>query len=235
MPNYFALIPAAGSGSRMEQSLPKQYLSLHEKPMIFHSLNVLCQNQFISKVIVVLAPKDKHWFTYDWSEFNDKLLVFTCGGATRADSVRNGLLAAKQDNLVNTQDWILVHDAARPCLTASQLNKLLHELAGGETGGLLAVPVADTLKRANSENRVTATEPREHLWQAQTPQMFRYEILIQALQNTANKPITDDASAVELMGLSPKLIMSDTQNFKVTYPQDLALAELILQNRKTHD
>lgn len=235
MPNFFALIPAAGSGSRMEQSLPKQYLSLHEKPMIFHSLNVLCHNQLISKVIVVLAPEDKHWFAYDWSEFNDKLLVFTCGGTTRADSVRNGLLAAKQDNLVSTQDWILVHDAARPCLTTTQLNQLLHELAEDKTGGLLAVPVADTLKRANSENRVTATESREHLWQAQTPQMFRYEILLQALQNTANKLITDDASAVELMGLSPKLIMSDAQNFKVTYPQDLALAELILQNRKTHD
>ncbi len=234
-PNYFALIPAAGSGSRMEQTLPKQYLMLNDKPMISHSLNLLCQNHLISKVFVVLAPEDKHWFSYDWSEFNDKLLVFSCGGTTRADSVLNGLLAAKRENLVNAQDWILVHDAARPCLTASQLNKLLNELTVDETGGLLAIPVADTLKRANSENRITATESREYLWQAQTPQMFRCKILIQALQNTANKSITDDASAVEMMGLSPKLIMSDAQNFKVTYPQDLALAELILQNRKKHD
>ena len=125
-----------------------------------------------------------------------------------------------------------VHDAARPCLTLSQLETLINELVDDEVGGLLAVPVADTLKRSNTKDRVTNTESRENLWQAQTPQMFRYDLLTKALQNTTNINITDDASAVEALGFHPKLVPSDVYNFKVTYPQDLALAELILQKRK---
>ena len=219
----------------MGNELPKQYLSLNNRPMIYHAIRTLSRNPFISGIIVVLAPRDAEWLHYDWSEFDPKLMIFNCGGATRANSVLNGLTAAKQKNLIDDQDWILVHDAARPCLTTDQLNRLIDELAEDDVGGLLAVPVADTLKRNDSAGRVARTESRDNLWQAQTPQMFRYELLARALQNAMHIPITDDASAVEALGYHPKLILSDAYNFKVTYPQDLALAELILQQRNTHE
>lgn len=233
MSKFFALIPAAGSGSRMGNELPKQYLSLNNKPMIYHAINTLCENRIISGVFVVLAPTDTDWIKYDWSAFEKKLVIFNCGGSTRADSVLNGLTVAKQNNLIDNQDWILVHDAARPCLTTDQLNRLINELNRDEVGGLLAVPVADTLKRSNVEGRVAHTESRENLWQAQTPQMFRCDLLTRALQNATHINVTDDASAVEALGLYPKLVPSDSYNFKVTYPQDLALAELIIQKRNT--
>lgn len=231
MPNFFALIPAAGSGSRMGNELPKQYLPLNNRPMIFHAIETLCRNRHISSVIVVLSPTDIHWSDYDWSRFTDKLIVLNCGGATRADSVLNGLTAAKQKHFIDDQDWILVHDAARPCLSDDQLERLIHEITEDEVGGILAVPVADTLKRENAEGRVAQTESRDHLWQAQTPQMFRYHLLAHALQNTTHLPITDDASAIEALGYHPKLVTGNAYNFKVTYPHDLALAELILQQR----
>lgn len=215
----------------MGNELPKQYLSLDNKPMIYHAIRTLHQNTFITGIIVVLAPGDTIWPDHDWSAFDQKLIVLHCGGATRADSVLNGLITAKQKNVISDQDWILVHDAARPCLTVDQLNRLIAELAEDEIGGLLAVPVADTLKRSNSTGRVAHTEPRENLWQAQTPQMFRCALLMHALQNAAHILVTDDASAVEALGHHPKLVVSDHYNFKVTYPQDLALAELILQQR----
>ena len=229
MSKFLALIPAAGSGSRMGNELPKQYLSLNSRPMIYHAINTLYQNHWISHIFFILTPSDDEWVKYNWSEFSEKLIVLNCGGATRAESVLNGLITAKQRSLVDTNDWILVHDAARPCLTQTQLDKLINELANDIVGGLLAVPVADTLKRSNTQDRIAHTESRENLWQAQTPQMFRYDLLTKALHNTMN--ITDDASAVEAMGLQPKLVLSDTYNFKVTYPQDLALAELIIQKR----
>jgi 2-C-methyl-D-erythritol 4-phosphate cytidylyltransferase len=147
-----------------------------------------------------------------------------CGGQTRAESVLNGLLASE----LEPEDWVLVHDAARPCLSAQQLAGLLAELRDDEVGGLLAVPVADTLKRADAKQRVAHTESREGLWQAQTPQMFRTGLLVQALETARN--VTDEASAVEALGLLPKLVSSDSSNFKVTYPQDMQLAELLLQH-----
>ncbi len=232
MPKFFALIPAAGSGSRMGHELPKQYLTLNNRPMIYYAINTLYHDPHISQILVILAPSDNDWAKYDWSEFSQKLTVFKCGGNTRALSVQNGLSEARDKNIVDENDWILVHDAARPCLTSDQLDKLIKEVADDAVGGLLAVPVADTLKRSNSEQRASCTESREHLWQAQTPQMFRYHLLSKALCQTANTAITDDASAIEVLGLHPKLVLSDAYNFKVTYQQDLSLAELILHNRK---
>lgn len=232
MPKFFALIPAAGSGSRMGHELPKQYLTLNNRPMIYYAISTLYHDPHISQILVILAPSDNDWAKYDWSEFSRKLTIYKCGGKTRAQSVQNGLSEARHKNIVDENDWILVHDAARPCLTSDQLDKLIKEIADDAIGGLLAVPVADTLKRSNSEQRVSCTESREHLWQAQTPQMFRYHLLSKALYQTANTTITDDASAIEALGLHPKLVLSDAYNFKVTYQQDLSLAELILHNRK---
>ena len=230
MAKFFALIPAAGSGSRMGNELPKQYLSLAGKPMIYHALGRLCGSPRLRGVFVVLAPDDLEWARHDWSEFSDKLMVVRCGGATRAQSVLNGLEAARETASIGDDDWVLVHDAARPCLSESQLDKLMDELGEDGVGGLLAVPVADTLKRGDKNSRVEYTESRENLWQAQTPQMFRYKVLVEALSTAGGTAMTDDAGAVEVLGLHPKLVLSDARNLKVTYPQDLALAELILRN-----
>lgn len=232
MPNYFALIPAAGYGSRMGNQLPKQYLTLAGKPMIYHAIQTLCASHHIMRVFIVLSPNDPEWQKYDWSTFSDKLSVFYCGGETRAESVCNGLSVASKQFSLQSNDWILVHDAARPLLTQDQLNQLVDELADDAVGGLLAVPVADTLKRSDTNNRVIQTEPRENLWQAQTPQMFRYTMLEDALTKADIMNITDDASAIEAMGFQPKLVHTKTDNFKITYPQDLELAELIMQKRK---
>jgi 2-C-methyl-D-erythritol 4-phosphate cytidylyltransferase len=225
MSEYFALVPAAGSGSRMGSDLPKQYIELAGRPMIWHALTTLCANPNIKTVFVVLAPEDEHFKRYDWSPCSDKLVPLYCGGATRAESVANGLLAAD----LNADDWILVHDAARPCLSRHLLARLINELRDDDVGGILAVPVADTLKRANSNQRIDQTEDRNGLWQAQTPQMFPAGLLAQALAQT--RSFTDEASAVEALGLHPKLIESDSSNFKVTFPQDIRLAELWLQDK----
>lgn len=226
MPEIFALVPAAGCGSRMDSELPKQYLPIAGQPMIYHALATLCANPDISIVFVVLAPGDAYWHSYDWSLFGDKLQPLFCGGATRAESVLNGLMAAE----LELDDWLLVHDAARPCLSHKQLACLIEVLRDDEVGGILAVPVADTLKRADAECRIMHTENREGVWQAQTPQMFRTGLLLQALQTAPN--VTDDASAVEALGFHPKLVTSNYRNFKVTYPQDIELAELLLARRK---
>lgn len=232
MAKFFALIPAAGSGARMGNELPKQYLPLAGRPMIYHAVRTLCNSPRIAGVFIVLTPADSEWSQHDWAEFSGKLSVFHCGGAARAESILNGLKAAPAATPIGNDDWVLVHDAARPCLSAAQLNKLIDELADDAVGGLLAVPVADTLKRSDANSRVERTESRENLWQAQTPQMFRYQLLVDALSRAGGAAMTDDAGAVEALGLHPKLVLSDTRNLKVTYPQDLALAELILRERE---
>ena len=198
--------------------------------MIRHTLATFCNSPRLSRVFVVLSSGDGEWVRHDWSEFSGKLVVLECGGATRAESVLNGLKAARADTVIDDDDWILVHDAARPCLGGTLLDKLMDELGEDEVGGLLAIPVADTLKRSDPSRRVEHTEPRESLWQAQTPQMFRYRTLVDALSRTGGVTMTDDAGAIEALGLHPKLVLSDARNLKVTYPQDLALAELILKN-----
>jgi 2-C-methyl-D-erythritol 4-phosphate cytidylyltransferase len=228
MPRHYAIVPAAGSGSRFGAEKPKQYLDLLGRPLIFHTLAALTACPDIERVWVVLAPDDPWWPRYDWSELGAKLETVRCGGATRAESVGNGLQAAAM--VAADDDWVLVHDAARPCLSAAMLEALFAELADDPVGGLLAVPVADTLKRADGEQRVAATEPRDGLWQAQTPQMFRYGRLQKALENET--AVTDEAGAIETLGLRPKLVRGDTTNLKVTYPADLALAAMILRARK---
>ena len=222
MAKFIALVPAAGLGARMGGELPKQYLPLAGQPMIYHALATLCANPEINMVVVVLAPDDAHFARYDWAGFGTKLQPLYCGGATRAESVLNGLIVAE----LEPDDWVLVHDAARPCLSRAQLSRLIAQVRDDEVGGLLAVAVADTLKRADDAGRVKSTERREGLWQAQTPQMFRAGLLLQAL--VAQPDVTDDASAIEALGLRPKLVMSESTNFKVTYPEDIKLAELLL-------
>lgn len=236
--SYFALIPAAGNGSRMagdaHASLPptpKQYLPLAGRPLIWHALAALCQVSEIEKIFVVLSGDDRGWPQATMAELGSKVVILRCGGATRAASVSNGLRAMKK--YVVDDDWILVHDAARPCVTSTQIENLIATIVGetDSAGGLLAMPVADTLKRADVEqpNSVAATVPRDGLWQAQTPQMFRYALLCEALDTAPQ--VTDEASAIEALGQRPQLIESDVTNLKVTYPADFQLAEMILLSR----
>jgi 2-C-methyl-D-erythritol 4-phosphate cytidylyltransferase len=227
MPKLFALIPAAGTGARMGAALSKQYLMLAGKPLLYHALNCVCSHAAIERVFVVLAPGDAHFAQHKWP-FAAKLTPLYCGGQTRAASVFNGLLAAR--NGIDSSDWVLVHDAARPCLASAVLEHLIKSLREESTGGLLALPVVDTLKRGDPDAYVVQTEPRANLWQAQTPQMFRYRLLLEALHAIDPALATDEASAIEGLGLRPKLVMGDPRNLKVTCPEDLALAELILKS-----
>jgi 2-C-methyl-D-erythritol 4-phosphate cytidylyltransferase len=210
----------------MGAAAPKQYLEIAARPLLYYALRTIVRHPRIEQVFVVLAPGDVHFARFDWGEYGAKLSPLYCGGATRAATVFNGLLAAR--DTIGASDWVLVHDAVRPCLGRVELDRLFGELAQDDTGGLLAVPVADTLKRANRESRVASTETRDNLWVAQTPQMFRYRLLLEGLRATDPASVTDDARAIEGLGLKPKLVMGDARNIKVTYPEDLALAELIL-------
>jgi 2-C-methyl-D-erythritol 4-phosphate cytidylyltransferase len=226
---FYAMIPAAGSGSRMGGSIEKQYLPLNAVPMIAHAMMVLAREPRLAKIFVVLSPTDKRWNNYAWQGWEERIEVLRCGGATRAETVLNGLDAISK--ICAADDWVLVHDAARPCLPDEMLGKLLDEVADDPVGGLLAVPVADTLKRAaadmTSGPRAEATVPRARRWQAPTPQMLRHGPLVPALR-AAGSNMTDEASAIEQLGLQPRLVESDSRNLKVTYPQDLELAGLIL-------
>ncbi|MFH1605319.1 MAG: 2-C-methyl-D-erythritol 4-phosphate cytidylyltransferase [Pseudomonadota bacterium] len=224
---FFGLIPAAGEGSRMGEARPKQYLLLSGRPMLYHSVHALLECGRIDTVFVVLSPDDGEFRRHAWGEFGERMAPLYCGGATRHDSVLNGLIAAA--STLEPDDWVLVHDAARPCLGQRELLRMIDALAVDEVGGILAVPVADTLKRADQAGRIQATESREHLWQAQTPQMFRYGLLLRALSRTAK--LTDEAGAVEALGLTPKLVHGSNSNLKVTHPEDLQLAQSILASR----
>jgi 2-C-methyl-D-erythritol 4-phosphate cytidylyltransferase len=231
MPDFYGLIPAAGWGSRMGAPTPKQYLEVLGRPLIYYAIARLCGCKEIERVYVVLAPDDERWGQYDWEAFAPTLVPLFCGGSERFESVRNGLKAIRDD--VAADDWVLVHDAASPCLSDEALGRLITQGGADPVGGLLAVPVADTLKRADVENRVAHTEARAGLWQAQTPQMFRHGPLLEALSLPGSHVPTDEAQAMEQLGLKPRLIQGDSRNFKVTYAQDMEIASLLLQQEKS--
>jgi 2-C-methyl-D-erythritol 4-phosphate cytidylyltransferase len=184
----------------------------------------------VQSVFVVLAPDDKTFARQDWSAFQGKLEPLYCGGESRRDSVFNGLVTAM--GAVEATDWVLVHDAARPCLPKADLERLIEEVQADEIGGILAFPVAETVKKVAKDEggaqRIAGTEDRTQLWLAQTPQMFRAGLLAQALRRASNS-VTDEAGAIEQMGLKPRLVAGSRNNIKVTYPEDLAIAEAILQ------
>ena len=228
MPRHLALIPAAGTGSRMGGALPKQYLAIDDRPLLYYAIARLCTHPAIDRVCVILAADDRRFEAYDWKPFAAKLEPLYVGAESRAATVLNALEAISGS--ADAEDWILVHDAARPCLSARLLDRLIAEVGDERAGGLLAVPVADTLKRADDAGRSLRTESRTGLWQAQTPQMFRYDLLLRALRACELAQATDEAAAVEALGLRPKLVQSDATNLKVTHAHDLALAELILKN-----
>ena len=228
MSRYLAVIPAAGTGTRVGGSLPKQYLEVGNRPLLYFAIARLCAHAAIDRVCVVLSPADMHYGAFDWKPFAAKLSPLYVGGESRAATVLNALEALAGQ--AHAEDWILVHDAARPCLSANALDRLIDEVGEDRTGGLLAIPVADTLKRAGDDGRSIRTEPRAGLWQAQTPQMFRYGLLLRALRSCDLRQATDEAAAVEALGLRPRLVQSDATNLKVTHAKDLEMAELILNH-----
>lgn len=218
-PRFIALIPAAGVGARAGTQVPKQYAPLLGKPMLAHTIAAFTGCARIDATHVVIAPDDNWLETLGGSASLAGAQIHRSGGATRAQSVLNGLVAIDAD----AKDWVLVHDAARPCITLAMIEGLIAALKDDAVGGLLALPVPDTVKRADSAGRVADTIPREGLWLAQTPQMFRYGVLREALH--CYPDVTDEASAIERMDLKPKLVVGNARNIKVTYPADFALAQ----------
>jgi len=193
--------------------------------MLHHAVAGLLAADAVEIVFVVLAPEDTTFRDRDWSAFGGRIAPLYCGGATRRDSVLNGLIAAA--SAVDANDWILVHDAARPCLVRTDVEHLIETVAGDEVGGILAVPASDTMKRADEDRRISATERRDGLWHAQTPQLFRHALLVRALRAT---PLaTDEAAAVETLGYKPMLVEGSRRNLKVTFPADLEIAEALLR------
>ena len=228
MPKVFAIVPAAGQGTRIGDALPKQYLPIAGKPMMFHSIEALAAVSRIGCICVALSPLDRHWGQHDWSAFPDKIEPIFAGGALRADTVRNAL--AYLGTRLAKEDWVLVHDAARPCVTTELVEQFLDEIGDDPIGGLLAMPLSDTLKSADENQRVAATIPRLNLWRAQTPQMFRHDVLRRGLE--ARPDATDEAQAVESVGYSaPRLVQGENSNLKVTFAEDLVLAEMILKRQ----
>jgi 2-C-methyl-D-erythritol 4-phosphate cytidylyltransferase len=220
---FHVIIPAAGTGTRMENVLPKQYLPLGGKPIISHIIQTFFNNPRIANIHLALSPEDEFWRSLTLNP-ESRLNIHYTGGDSRSETVLNTLKAINAAD----DDWVLVHDAARPGLSASTLNRLLDTLENDDVGGLLALPVADTIKKSNEINQVEKTVSRQNLWQAQTPQMFRYATLTRALTDFGGMP-TDEAEAIEALGLNPKLVHGELTNLKVTYPEDLALLETLFE------
>jgi 2-C-methyl-D-erythritol 4-phosphate cytidylyltransferase len=229
LPKIFALIPCGGVGSRSGQGLPKQYRAVAGQPMVSHTLAAFAAVPRVAATAVVIAPDDALCATHVTLP-NTTFLIAPCAGNTRAQTVFQGINALLKHG-AGLSDWVLVHDAARCLITPEQINAVIDACLSDEVGGLMALKLPDTLKQ-EAAGRVSATLDRADKWLAQTPQMFRIGQLQQALAR-AGDAVTDEASAMELAGMRPLLVPGSAQNFKVTYPEDFALAEAILNSRKT--
>ena len=227
---FWAVIPAAGVGKRMGSDVPKQYLPLHGKTVIEHTLDRFLDHPAIAGVVVAISAGDEYWAELGLSM--PHLHVVT-GGTERCHSVLNAL--DYLEGIAKATDWVLVHDAARPCLRDTDVQQLIDTLAEHAVGGLLGLPVSDTVKRTDASGRVETTVPRDNLWRALTPQMFRLGDLRQALSAALEQGVlvTDDASAMEFVGKAPLMVEGHADNIKITRPQDLPLAELYLHQQES--
>jgi 2-C-methyl-D-erythritol 4-phosphate cytidylyltransferase len=224
---FWAVVPAAGVGKRMNADRPKQYLDLAGKTVIEHTLLRLLQAEVFTAVAVAISEEDPYWSELDVASHEQ--IIRTKGGKERADSVLSGLHAIRDH--AHDDDWVLVHDAARPCITPSDIHHLIDSLVDDEVGGILALPCADTLKNVDDKN-ILGTIDRSHIWRALTPQMFRYGSLKTALEQAVGNPaITDEASALELQGKQPKIVEGRPDNIKITRPEDLALAHFFMEQQ----
>lgn len=231
MPKCWAIVPAAGIGSRMQSTTPKQYLDLDGRYLIEHSLLKLLAMDWVSEIVVAVAEGDPYWPKLSLSK--NSRITTVIGGGERADSVWNALLSI--DERVEDNDYVLVHDAARPCIASDDLEKLYQTVINSESGVILADKLTDTIKRDNGNSSILKTVPREGLWRALTPQMFSYALLKTALKTareSSSDAVTDEAYAVEQLGLSPRLIQGRSDNIKVTTKGDLKLASLILLSQR---
>ena len=232
MAGIWVIIPAAGAGSRMDASTPKQYLPLLDETVIGITLGRLATFPSINGVFVGIASDDSQWAEVEKQLQGLPVPIKTfIGGDTRAQTVLNGLNVLSENS--KEGGWVLVHDAARPCVRHDDIRKLINEVSDSTDGGVLALPVADTVKRTDSNDRIRKTVRREHLWRALTPQYFPIEDLTNALTKALEEggEITDEASAMEYIGAMPKCIAGHADNIKITYPADLALAEMYLQKQ----
>ncbi|KAB0566342.1 2-C-methyl-D-erythritol 4-phosphate cytidylyltransferase [Pseudomonas palleroniana] len=231
LPAFWAVIPAAGVGARMAADRPKQYLQLGGRSILEHSLGCFLDHPSLKGLVVSLASDDPYW--PELACAGDARIHRADGGSERSGSVLNALLQLNALG-ANDDDWVLVHDAARPNLSRDDLDKLLSELVDDPVGGLLAVPARDTLKRVDKHGRVMETVDRSLIWQAYTPQMFRLGALHRALADSlvADAVITDEASAMEWSGQAPRLIEGRSDNIKVTRPEDLEWLRLRWANRR---
>ena len=221
----WAVIPAAGVGKRYSSDIPKQYLSLNGMPVLLHSINKFVKLDEIHEILVALNPDDEFWQKLNFSHPKVKTIH---GGSERCNSVNNALeeLSGRAEN----KDWILVHDAVRPCISDFDLKKIIGIVHNEDVGGLLACPILDTIKEVGDNLDVLKTIPREKLWSAMTPQIFRYGLLKKAMNAVlvAGRSVTDEASAIELIGLTPRVVEGDKTNIKITHQQDMVLAESII-------
>lgn len=220
-----AIVPAAGVGKRMQSAVPKQYLTIENKTLLEHTVHYLLEHPAISKVVIAISAEDAYFHSTSLSG-NTRVVIAT-GGGERADSVLAGLEATDAE-------WVMVHDAARPCVRHDDIDALIAAAVSHNDGAILAAPVRDTMKRGNAESGIETTVCREQLWHALTPQMFRRTQLLEALKSALEKSlnVTDEASAIELAGGAPKLVAGRADNIKVTQPEDLALASFFLAQRR---
>lgn len=227
---FWAIVPAAGIGTRMGTAKPKQYLTLGDRSVLEHTLTRLALHPLISGIVVATAAEDPYW--RELRRLPEKPVIQVTGGAERCHSVLQCLRYLR--NSQQAQTWVLVHDAARPCVRLEDIDKLINACSRHEVGGLLGVPVHDTMKRCDETGVVIDTVDRHQLWHAQTPQMFRLQLLLDALERAlaGNRLVTDEASAVEALGLTPLMVAASADNIKITRPEDLALAQFYLQQQQ---
>lgn len=231
MTKFWGIVPAAGVGKRMNANKPKQYLPLtNSQTVIEHTLSRLITTQIFQKIVVAVSEDDPYWTTLPIA--NHEKILRAKGGKERADSVLNALQAIR--NQANDDDWVLVHDAARPCITTQDIEKLIFQLQHDEIGGILALASHDTLKDVDGV-QILSTYDRKRIWRALTPQMFRYGALKTALEtHQGNDAITDESSALEIQGFSPKIVEGRSDNIKITRPEDLALARFYLSEQESN-
>ena len=225
MENIHLIIPAAGESSRMGSTTPKQFSNFHGKTILEYVESIFSKLATIKTITIALNKKQKYIESLN-CQFSNKTTLIDCGGSNRSETVLNALSIIGED--IQKKDWIMVHDAARVGITESLVNNFIREIVDDKVGGILAIPALDTVKRVDKKQQIIRTEKRDEIWLAQTPQMFRFDLLNKALTSFKGNP-TDESEAIEAFGLSPKIVKGNLVNFKITYPDDLMRIEKLIQ------
>ena len=225
MENIHLIIPAAGESSRMGSNTPKQFSNFHGKTILEYVESIFSKLATIKTITIALNKKQKYIESLN-CQFSNKTTLIDCGGSNRSETVLNALSIIGED--IQKKDWIMVHDAARVGITESLVNNFIREIVDDKVGGILAIPALDTVKRVDKKQQIIRTEKRDEIWLAQTPQMFRFDLLNKALTSFKGSP-TDESEAIEAFGLSPKIVKGNLVNFKITYPDDLMRIEKLIQ------